>query len=121
MDPTDPDGRQRQGRLRSLEDSIGDHLRSSADEMRRSPAWGKPLPDDGYMQAPPELRMAFKLLKDAGHVPAEVALMQELQAWRDELAALPPGVAAEALKRRIAERELLIAMRVERLGKTLSL
>ena len=65
--------------------------------------------------------MAFKLLKNAGHVPAEVELMRELQRWRDQRAALPPGPAAEALAARIAERQLLIALRIERLAKTKSL
>ena len=66
--------------------------------------------------------MAFKLLKNSGNVPTEVGLMQELQAWRDELTRLPPGgPEAEALRRRIAERQLLIQVRIERLARTRSL
>lgn len=117
-----PTQAEREAELRSLDERIGEQLRAGQDEMRASPAWGKPLPDDGGAHVPQELRMAFKLLKNAGHVPAEVGLMQELQAWRDELARLPAdSPAAAALKRRIGERELLIKVRIERLARTKSL
>ncbi|MEF7617155.1 DnaJ family domain-containing protein [Aquincola sp. MAHUQ-54] len=119
-----PPGRspsEREADLRSLEERIGEALRAAEADLRASPAWGRPLPDEGDADVPPELRMAFKLLKNAGHVPPEVALMQELQAWRDELAAMPAGPQAEALKRRIGERELLIAVRIERLARTRTL
>lgn len=113
---------EREADLRSLDERIGDALRQDEAALRASPAWGKPLPDEGDADVPPELRMAFRLLKNAGHVPAEVALMQELQGWRDELARLPEGAPeAEPLRRRIAERVLLIRVRVERLAKTRSL
>lgn len=113
--------RQRDEAIRSLDQRIGEALAASQAELQASPAWGKPLPDDGYLDTPPELRLAFKLLKNAGHVPAEVELMRELQRWRDQHAALPPGQQAAALAARIAERRLLIALRIERLAKTKSL
>ena len=113
--------RRRDEAIRSLDQRIGEALAASGAELQASPAWGKPLPDDGYLDTPPELRMAFKLLKNAGHVPAEVELMRELKRWRDQHAALPPGPAADALAARIAERQLLIALRIERLARTKSL
>ena len=120
--PPKPTQAEREAELRSLDERIGEALRADSAELRASPAWGKPLPDTGDAQVPQELRMAFKLLKNAGHVPAEVGLMQELQAWRDELARLPPdSPEAATLKRRIGERELLIKVRIERLARTRSL
>lgn len=120
----DPKRRERDARVRSLDERIGECVAQAlaSGELQRSTAWGRPLPDDGYFDAPPELRLAFKVLQNAGHVPAEVELMQELQRWRDRLAALAAdGAEARALRERIAERELLIRLRVERLARTLSL
>ena len=120
--PPKPTQAEREAELRSLDERIGEALRADSAELRASPAWGKPLPDTGDAQVPQELRMAFKLLKNSGNVPTEVGLMQELQAWRDELTRLPPGSPeAEALRRRIAERQLLIQVRIERLARTRSL
>lgn len=122
--PDDARRRERDAQIRSLDERIGECVSQAlaSGELQRSPAWGKPLPDDGYFDAPPELRLAFKVLQNAGHVPTEVALMQELQQWRDRLATLPAASAeAAALRQRIAERQLLIQLRIERLARTLSL
>ena len=49
--------------------------------MRTARSWGRPLDlGDGYEQTPVELRMGYKILKDAGIVPPEVALMREIAA-----------------------------------------
>ncbi|WP_419786303.1 DnaJ family domain-containing protein [Pseudodesulfovibrio sp.] len=39
---------------------------------------GKPLKPDGTENLPPELRMAFRVLKNAGYVPAEIAEEREI-------------------------------------------
>ncbi|WP_119289343.1 DUF1992 domain-containing protein [Azohydromonas sediminis] len=116
--------RERDERVRSLDERIGECVSQAvaSGELQKSAAWGRPLPDDGYFDAPPELRLAFKVLRNAGQVPPEVELMQELQRWRDQLATLDTASAdAQALRARIAERELLIRLRVERLARTLTL
>lgn len=116
--------RERDERIRSLDERIGECVSQAlaSGELQKSAGWGRPLPDDGYFDAPPELRLAFKVLRNAGQVPPEVELMQELQRWRDQLATLDTASAdAQALRARIAERELLIRLRVERLARTLTL
>lgn len=39
---------------------------------------GKPLPKDEAMNLPPELRMAYRMLKNSGYVPAEIAEEREI-------------------------------------------
>lgn len=116
--------RQRDQQLRSLDERIGEAVSEAqaSGELQRSPSWGRPLIDDGFLDAPPELRLAFKAMQNAGHVPAEVEMLQELQRWRDELAGLDPdGEPARRLRERIAERQLLVRLRIERLARTLTL
>ncbi|MGI6638056.1 MAG: DUF1992 domain-containing protein [Desulfobulbus sp.] len=39
----------------------------------------KPLPqDDSLAKVPPDLRMAYKVLKNAGYIPEELALRKEI-------------------------------------------
>ena len=102
------------------DEQIAQSLRDSqrSGELRSAPSWGKPLAlHDGFDETPLELRMAFKMLKDAGYVPHEVMLMREIAARRSQLALLDgeltPAVAA--LQRRIVDLNTALAMRLERL------
>ena len=46
---------------------------------------GKPLPKDEAENLPPELRMAYRVLKNSGYVPAEIAEEQEIMRTIDLL------------------------------------
>ena len=46
----------------------------------------RPLPKDDMSHVPPDLRMAYRLLKNAGYVPEEVALQREIVQTEDLLA-----------------------------------
>jgi hypothetical protein len=73
----------RENRLRLVEDHIGRSLAESEKngELSSAANFGKPLNfGDGYTETPEELRMGFKILKDAGFVPPEVELMREIDA-----------------------------------------
>lgn len=121
-DPRSPKEREREQRLQLLEDHIGQHLAQSAKsgELARAPSYGRPLGfGDGYDETPPELRMAMKVLKDAGVVPPEVETMREIAALQGELDALAPGdAAAVSLRQRIADKRAALALRLERLRRT---
>ena len=104
--------------LKVIEDHIGEHLRESvaSGELRNAPSFGKPLQfNDGYDDTPPELRMAMKILHDAGVVPPEVELMQQLAALRREAAAATDEARARALAQQASDLEQLIKLRLERL------
>ncbi len=114
----------REQRLVLLEDHIGRSLAESArsGELRSAPSYGKPLHfGDGYDETPAELRMPFKMLKDAGVLPPEVELMRQIAALETELATLQdstaPGAAARAaaLRQGVVEGRQALALRLEKL------
>lgn len=104
-------------RLQLLDDHIGRALRESeaSGELQAAPSWGKPLDfGDGYEQTPPELRLPFKILRDAGMVPPELETMKALAGLRRELdAAAGDGERQRGLRGRIAAMELALSLRRE--------
>ena len=108
-------------RLQLLDDHIGRALRASAvrGELEAAPSGGKPLDfGDGYEQTPPELRMGFKILKDAGIVPPEVEMLRALAGLRSELkAAVGDAVRERSLRGRIAAMQLAIDLRRDALRR----
>lgn len=113
--------RERRERLRSLEEQIGDALRESEarGELQRAPSWGRPLRgDDGFNETPLEWRLPMKILKDAGIVPPEVELMQEIRALQRQADAATTDAERGPLLRRIADRRQHLALRLERFGRS---
>lgn len=106
--------------LAMLEDRIGEQLRESlaSGELQRAPSWGRPLQfGDGYDETPAELRLAMKVLKDAGIVPAEVEALHRLAALRRDAAAATDEAAGRALAQQASDLEQLIRLRLERLAR----
>lgn len=52
---------------------------------------GKPLDLDDNSMVPPELRMAYRILKNAGYLPPELEARKELQAVEDLLVNMEEG------------------------------
>lgn len=108
----------REQRLKLLDDHIGRSLAQSvaSGELRTAASFGKPLNlGDGYDQTPAELRMGFKILKDAGVVPPEVELMQQIEALRQSLEAAPDDASARAGRQKLSEMRQQLALRLEKL------
>lgn len=108
----------REQRLRLLDDHIGRALAESekSGELRSARNFGKPLDlGDGYEQTPADLRMGYKILKDAGVVPAEVELMREIEALRQSLEGAPDNAASRAARQRLSEMQQQLALRLEKL------
>jgi hypothetical protein len=102
----------------TLDEQIGEHLQASlaSGELRAAKDWGRPLDfGDGYDETPAELRMPFKVLKDAGVVPHEIELMHRAAALREQLQAAPDAPDAPALRRQLVELQQAIALRLEHL------
>ena len=57
------------------------------------PGKGQPLPDDGLDQVPEDLRMAFKLLKNAGYISGERGSDEPAMSLVELLSESPPEAA----------------------------
>lgn len=83
-------------------------------EMR--PHFGKPLDlGDGYLETPDELRMAHKILKNAGYVPAEIEMLQRLAVLKEQLAAAADPEQQRQLRIQLAELQQKVAMMLDAL------
>jgi hypothetical protein len=80
------------------------------------PGAGKPLELDDDLLVPPELRIANRILKNAGCVPPELLERRELA----ELEATLPGLDEEARKRAIAKLAVMRARLGPRRGRLLA-
>ena len=104
--------------MRSLDDEIAKHLAEAAasGELKAAPSYGKPLAEpEGWAEAPGELRQAFKILKDAGFAPPEIALFHERAELRAAVEAAASQPEREALQRKLSDMEQKIALRLEAL------
>ena len=100
------------------DEEIARHLREAlaSGELAGVEGFGKPLPEDAGWDATPEpLRMPFKILKNAGVVPAEVELMHERAALSRSLAECTSDADRIELRRQLGDLELKIALRLESL------
>ena len=78
------------------------------------PGRGRPLPDDGLAQVPPELRMGFRLLRNAGCLPPELEARKEAARLGTLIAASGDAEERRRLSRLRAEAELRYRLLVER-------
>lgn len=102
----------------TLDEHIAQSIRQAelSGELQSAKDWGKPLDfGDGYAETPEELRMGYKILKDAGYLPPEVELMKRLADARSRLAAMPAhSVEADSLQREIVDLQLKVTLIRER-------
>lgn len=101
--------------MKLFEDRIGEWVAAAerSGELRHAPSWGRPLGGDGYLETPAELRLGFKVLRNADVLPPEVELIRERGDLRERLAVAEEGE-REALRRRLVDVELQVSMALER-------
>ncbi len=63
---------------------------------------------------PPELRMAWRILKNAGVAPEEVQLLKAMQELREELGGCEDEARREALTRELRDKEAQLNILLER-------
>jgi hypothetical protein len=86
-------------------------------ELDNLPGAGKPLALDDNRMVPEELRAGYRLLKNAGYLPAEVESLREI---RDLQAILSQAVDAQDRDLRVRRLRLLEARLAEERGRGLS-
>ncbi|POZ60288.1 DUF1992 domain-containing protein [Chromobacterium alticapitis] len=105
--------------LETFDQEIAAYIRRSEEsgELRRASNWGKPLEaEEGYEATPADLRMGYKILKNAGVVPPEVEMMKTLRDMRLQLSTLEAGSSqAQDLKQEIQKLQLALALQMDAL------
>jgi len=79
------------------------------------PGKGKPIDLAGYFKTPAHLRMAFKILKDAGYVPAELQLKKEIEDLKGKRRAIQDDEVKSSLDREINKKTMLYNMVLEQI------
>jgi hypothetical protein len=75
-------------------------------EFDNLPGMGKPLPKDDLAGIPEELRMVYRLMKNAGYSPEEANLKQELMTIEDLMKHAKDETEKEDLKNQLTQRLL---------------
>ena len=102
----------------TFDEEIARHIQQALDtgELGGIEGFGKPLPQDpGWDATPESLRMPFKILKNAGFYPPEVAMFHERAALNASLAQCADGQERAALQRKLSELEQKLALRLDAL------
>ncbi|MFN3742026.1 MAG: DUF1992 domain-containing protein [Anaerolineales bacterium] len=82
-------------------------------EFNDLPGRGHPLDLSEYFSAPEEWRAAYALLKNAGLLPREVELMQEIAALKERLPELSADAQRKA-RQELADKMLQLNLLLER-------
>lgn len=77
---------------------------------------GQPLTKEDLSGVPEELRMGFKILKNAGYLPEELQLRQEILALSDLLAACTADMQRSTMQRKLTMRQLQYDILMEKRG-----
>ncbi len=99
-----------------IEDEIARKLAEAqqSGELKSAPSYGRPLAmSDGWDDTPDEFRMAFKMLKNSGFVPPEIAVFHERAELRKRLATCADLHERKVLETELAQLEQKIALRLE--------
>jgi len=83
-------------------------------ELDDLPYKGQPLPLEDDRGVHPEDRLTFKVLKNAGMVPPEVAAMQELAKLRKERSATDDPEERRRIGVEIAQKDAVLRLKMER-------
>lgn len=106
--------------MAGVDDIIGEWVRNAerSGELTRGRYWGKPFDlDDGFSATPARLRMAYRILKNAGYVPHEVAELNRLALLKERLAGESDPGERQRLGREVAELTARVRLLMSRLKR----
>ncbi|MEW6402977.1 MAG: DUF1992 domain-containing protein [Chloroflexota bacterium] len=78
------------------------------------PGKGKPLDLNAYFETPAELRNAYAMLRNAGMVPAEIELLQDIAALKERLPSISDETERGRVQKTIREKQLQFDVLMER-------
>jgi len=83
-------------------------------ELDDLPYKGEPIPLEDDRGIHPEDRLSYKVLKNAGMVPPEVAAMQDLEKLRALLAGTEDPEEKRRIRVEIAQKDAVLRLKMER-------
>jgi len=78
------------------------------------PGKGKPLDLTEYFNSPEDVRVAQAMLKNAGMVPVEIELLQEIAALKEALAVTSDETEKDKIRKSLKEKQLQFSLLIER-------
>ncbi|MEJ2090043.1 MAG: DUF1992 domain-containing protein, partial [Gammaproteobacteria bacterium] len=86
--------------------------------LKGSRYWGKPLDlDDGSDESPSRLRMAYRILKNAGYIPHEVEMVKKLADLKEQAALETDPAERRAFEQEIAALTAKVRLALEALSR----
>jgi len=83
-------------------------------EFENLPGRGKPIDLTEYFNTPEDVRVAQSMLKNAGMVPVEIELLQEIAALKEALCTLLDEIEKNKKRKLIEEKQLQFNLLLER-------
>jgi hypothetical protein len=81
------------------------------------PNQGQPLDLEDYFKVPPELRLAYSVLKSAGCLPEQVELLNAIAGLERQIQEAPDETQRAALRKTLAARRVQLDVSLERLRR----
>ena len=89
-------------------------------ELDDLPLRGQPLPKEDLSGVPEELRIGFKVLKNAGYLPEEVLLQKEILSLKDLLRLAEDPAEQSNVRKQITLRQIQFDLMMEKKGRSLA-
>ena len=85
----------------------------SRGEFENLPGKGKPIDLTEYFNTPKDVRVAQTMLKNAGMVPMEIELLQEIAALKEMLGSISNESKKEKLRKLLNDKQLQFNLLIE--------
>ena len=83
-------------------------------EFDNLPGKGKPIDLTEYFNSPEDVRVAQAMLKNAGMVPVEIELLQEIAALKEMLVSSSDEPEKDKIRKLLKEKQLQFSLLIER-------
>jgi len=100
----------------SFDESIEAQIREAQarGDFDNLPGKGKPIDLSEYFSTPEDVRVAQTLLKNAGMVPVEIDLLQEIAALKEALSITTDGAEVDRVRKVLKDKQLQFNLLIER-------